>query len=103
MPSRFSPEARFLALAARCQPAVDMAQDPRRLAVVSPIEFELALGSIYEALAPYERDSNTGLFVVRRSGESVPPRTATTLNHLSAVRDRLEDELFRRRTPRGSA
>ena len=103
MPSRVSPEARFLAIAARCQPAVEIAQDPQRLAIASTVELELALEAIYEALAPYERDSNTGLFVVRRSGESVPPRTATTLNHLSAVRDRLEDELLHRRTPRGSA
>ena len=103
MSSRVSPEARFFAIAARCQPAVEIAQDPRRLAIVSPIELELALGSIYEAIAPYERDPNTGLFVVRRSGEPVPPRTATTLKKLSAVRDRLEDELLRRRTPYGSA
>lgn len=103
MPSRVSPEARFFAIAARCQPAVEIAQDPRRLAIVSPIELELALGSIYEAMAPYERDANTGSFVVRRSGDSVPPRTATTLNNLSAARDRLEDELLRRRTPHGSA
>ncbi len=103
MPSRVSPKAGFFAIAARCQPAVEMAQDPRRLAIVSPIELELALGAVYEALAPYERVPNTGMFVVRRSGESVPQRTATTLNSLSAVRDRLEDELLRRRTPRGSA
>src|SRR5512142_1112370 len=62
MPSRVSPEARFFAIAARCQPAVEIAQDPRRLAIVSPIELELALGSLYEAIAPYARAPSTGSF-----------------------------------------
>lgn len=103
MPSRAAKEARFISIAARCQPAVELAQDRKRLAIVSDIELALALGSIYEALGPYERDSKTGTFVVRVSGESVPGRTAATLDSLSTVRDRLEDELLRRRTPRGTA